>query len=63
MNHVYKVGTLRNTGEAYRHFRHAGMLQGAHRALVDLMQHRLVAGAVAAMGMAGLVGIVLVFFR
>lgn len=63
MNQVYKAGTLRNSGEGYRQFRNPGVLDGAHRTLVLLMQHRLVAGAIAAMGLAGLVGIALVFFR
>ena len=63
MNQVYKAGSLRNSGEAYRQFRNAGILEGAHRALLDLMQHRLVAAAIAAMGMAGVAVVFLIFFR
>ena len=61
------ISGLRNSGEAYRHFRPSGILSGSflsgtHEALVDLLNHRLVGAAIAVMGGAGIIGTFILFW-
>jgi hypothetical protein len=61
------ISGLKNSGEAYRHFRPSGFLSdsflsGAHEALVDLLNHRLVGAAIALMGSAGIIGTFILFW-
>jgi hypothetical protein len=53
---------LRNSGEAFRHFRPSGFLRGAHELLVELLNHRLVGAAIVLMGSAGIVATFIVFW-
>jgi hypothetical protein len=53
---------LRNSGEAFRHFRPSGFLGGVHQLLVELLNHRLVGVAIAVMGSAGVVATFIVFW-
>jgi hypothetical protein len=53
---------LRNSGEAFRHFRPSGFLAGAHELLIELLNHRLVGAAIALMGSAGVVATFIVFW-
>jgi hypothetical protein len=56
---------LRNSGEAYRHFRPSGFLRflrGMHEMLVELLNHRLVGAAIALMGCAGIAATFIVFW-
>jgi hypothetical protein len=53
---------LKNSVEAYRHFRPSGFLGGAHDALVELLNHRLVGAAIALMGSAGVIGTFIIFW-
>lgn len=53
---------LRNSGEAFRHFRPSGFLGGAHELLIELLNHRLVGAAIALMGSAGVVATFIVFW-
>jgi uncharacterized membrane protein SpoIIM required for sporulation len=53
---------LRNSGAAYRHFRPGGLIAGAHRMVLDWMQHKLFAGTIVLMGAAGLVGALITFW-
>jgi len=58
----YKVCHARNSGEAYRQFRSTGLAAGTHEMLVDLLGHKLVGGAIALMGSAGLLGLLITFW-
>jgi hypothetical protein len=53
---------LRNSGEAFRHFRPSGFLAGAHELLIELLNHRLVGAAIALMGGVGVVATFIVFW-
>jgi hypothetical protein len=56
---------LRNSGEAFRAFRHfrpSGFVGGAHELLIELLNHRLVGAAIALMGSAGVVATFIVFW-
>ena len=53
---------LRNSGEAFRHFRPSGFLRGAHELMVELLNHRLVGAAIVLMGSAGIVATFIVFW-
>ena len=58
---------LRNSGDAYRQFRSRGVLAtgiiaGAHEMVIDLLRHKLVGGTIAAMGTAGLIGVLITFW-
>jgi hypothetical protein len=53
---------LRNSGEAFRHFRPSGFLQGAHELVIELLNHRLVGAAIALMGGAGVIATFIVFW-
>ena len=58
---------LRNSGDAYRQFRSTGVLAtslvgGAHAMVIDLLRHKLVGGAIAALGTAGLIGVLITFW-
>jgi len=62
------ISGLKNSGEAYRHFRPssflggARFLAGAHEALIDLLNHRLVGAAIALMGSAGIAGTFILYW-
>jgi hypothetical protein len=56
-----KASDLRNSGAAFRQFRPAGLLAGAHEYALRLLQHRLVGAAIVGMGLLGLVGILATF--
>ena len=57
---------LRNSGDAYRQFRShdvlTGLFAGAHQRVFDLLRHRLVGATIAAMGTAGLIGVLITFW-
>jgi hypothetical protein len=61
------ISGLKNSGEAYRHFRPSGFLSGSflsgtHEALIDLLNHRLVGAAIALMGSAGIAGTFILYW-
>ena len=58
----YRACTLRNSGEAYRQFRAAGLLGGIHATVVGLLRRRALGGAIALMGGAGLIGLLITFW-
>ena len=67
MRKAPNISGLKNSGEAYRHFRPSGflpggLLSGAHEALVELLNHRLVGAAIAVMGSAGIIGTFIIFW-
>ena len=53
---------LRNSGEAFRQFRTAGLLTGAHEFALGVLRHKLVGAAIACMGLAGLAGTLITFW-
>ena len=56
------ISGLKNSGEAYRHFRPSGFLSGAHEALINLLNHRLVGAVIALMCSAGIAGTFIIFW-
>ena len=56
------ISGLKNSGEAYRHFRPGGFMAGAHASLVDLLNHRLVGALIAIMGSAGIAGTLILYW-
>ena len=67
MRKAATISGLKNSGEAYRHFRPSGFLSGsfrsgAHEMLIQLLNHRLVGAAIALMGSAGVVATFIVFW-
>jgi hypothetical protein len=59
---AYRACDLRNSGEAFRQFRPAGLLAGAHELALRLMQHAVTGAVIVCMGLAGLVGAVVTFW-
>jgi hypothetical protein len=59
---AYKACDLRNSGEAFRQFRPAGLLAGAHEFAVRVMQHAVMGAVVACMGLAGVAGALVTFW-
>jgi hypothetical protein len=53
---TYRAYGLRNSGEAVRQFRPAGLLAAAHEFAIGLLGHKVVAAAIACMALAGLAG-------
>jgi hypothetical protein len=62
MQKVQTVSGLRNSGEAYRHFRPTGFLAGAHAMLLQLMRHKLSGAIIALIGIAGIAGTFITFW-
>jgi hypothetical protein len=62
MRKAATISGLKNSGEAFRHFRTPGFLGGAHQALIELLHHRLVGAAIALMGGAGIIGTFILFW-
>jgi len=56
------ISGLKNSGEAFRHFRPGGFMAGAHSALIDLLNHRLVGALIALMGSAGIAGTFILYW-
>jgi hypothetical protein len=59
---AYKVCDTRNSGDAYRQFRSTGVVVGVHAMVIELLRHKLVGGAIALMGTAGLIGLLITFW-
>jgi hypothetical protein len=59
---TYKACDLRNSGEAFRQFRPAGLIGGAHVLAMALLRHKLAGAAIACMGVAGLVAALFTFW-
>jgi hypothetical protein len=57
-----KACGLRNHGEAFRQFRTAGLLAGAHEFAIGVLSHKLAGVVIACMGVAGLAGAALTFW-
>ena len=62
MPKVHTVSRLRNSGEAYRHFRPTGLVAGAHGMVLDLMRHKLSGAIIALIGIAGIAGTFITFW-
>jgi hypothetical protein len=62
MQKVHTVARLRNSGEAYRHFRPTGLVAGAHGMVLDLMRHKLSGAIIALIGLAGIAGTFITFW-
>lgn len=62
MDHAYKTRELGNSGEAYRRFRSSGLVGRANEFVFAAIRHRLVGGAIALMGAAGLIGWLVAFW-
>lgn len=62
LNRTYRTCEIRNSGEAYRRFRANGLAAAVHETLQTLMRHKLIGGAIALMGVAGLIGCLITFW-
>ena len=62
MRKAATISGLKNSVQAFRHFRSPGFLGGVHQGLIDLLNHRLVGAAIALMGSAGIIGTFILFW-
>jgi hypothetical protein len=62
MQKVHSASGLRNSGEAYRHFRPTGFLAGTHAMLLNLMRHKLSGAIIALIGITGIAGTFITFW-
>ena len=62
MQKVHTVSRLKNSGEAYRHFRPTGLVAGAHGMVLHLMRHKLSGAIIALIGVAGIAGTFITFW-
>ena len=62
MQRAHSIRALRNSGEAYRHFRPVGLMAGVHKIVLDLMRHKLSGAIIALIGIAGIAGTFITFW-